>query len=191
MAAGACTGGRPRGGDEVDPGQNWYGWVTSYDVGHRYTEGLAVIEVTRSAEGPIQLLSAKPVMVGDENVELLGVHARLFGCGLWDETWRGFDVLDGFPPSDPIGGGAVPMEGFEVPAPADSPYGERCGGYPNRLQVNLLFGYEVVGEGKSWRRGTEIVYKYQGKIWSVFIQNRMTVCSPAGVECEFVGPSEE
>jgi len=185
----ACSSVR-QGGDELDVGE-WYGSVTSYDVGHTFTDGLTIVGVTEDAEGPLRLISAEPVMEGDNTLELLGVRVRLLGCGLSGNGWHSFDVLDGFPPSDAMADGSVTMEGFEVPAREETPVGERCGVSPHRLGINLLFGYEVIAAGKSWRVGTKLVYEYRDHTAEAFIQNRLTVCVPAEVECQFVEPGDE
>jgi hypothetical protein len=96
-------------------------------------------------------------------------------------AWLPHTSADEFPPTHPEMAGSEPLQDFLVPAPpsdGQTPYFE------------VMFGFEVTAEGRSARRGAELVYEYDGDEHKVFIPSYVAICSPKTVspDCPDEGP---
>ncbi|MEU8014317.1 hypothetical protein [Micromonospora parva] len=161
-------------GDELATDQVPYGWQVSKDVGTTFTDGLNLVTVTPKARGPLRLISARPLMDEGGSVRVLGVLARVNPDMLPPGANVGsFQEGTGFPPAQPHAAGAVPIKGLKVQPPQQG----------ESRWIELQIGYEVVGLGRSVRRGVELVYEYEGAQHKAFIPSYVAVCAPAAITC--------
>lgn len=164
-----------RPGNELKTDQVPYGWYTSKDVGTIFTDGLNLLSVTPKARGPLRLISAKPLMDNGPTVRVIGVLARINPEMLPPGSKVGsFQEAPGFPPRLPHTSGAVPIDGLIVHPP--KPGEDRW--------IELQIGYEVVAQGRSARRGIELIYEYEGSERKAFIPSYVSVCAPSTATCE-------
>jgi hypothetical protein len=162
------------GGDELDI-QDPYGATIAYDVGTRFTDGGATVRVMK---GPIRLLSIKPIMDDGGTVNYLGTRVRLLNT----DGWLAHTSIKEFPPTHPEMAGSVPLEGFEIADSSKSANGKT-------VDLELMFGFEVTANGRSARRGAELLYEYNGDEHKVFIPSYFAVCSPRAISTNC--PDEE
>ncbi|MFI7076744.1 hypothetical protein ACIBO1_05565 [Micromonospora sp. NPDC049903] len=160
-------------GDDVFTQPSSYGWGNSFDVGYRLTDGVTIVRISK---GPVTIKSVEPVMDGD-SARLLGAQVRVLTAA------RGAPVVDseGWPPSHPDLDGAQDPVGLVLPDPGavdpvDHPDGT--------VHIEILLGYEFVGEGRTVRRGMNVTYEIDGKERKVFLPSYMAVCAPASVQCQ-------
>ncbi|MFI7021495.1 hypothetical protein ACIBMZ_02090 [Micromonospora sp. NPDC049900] len=160
-------------GDDVFVQTGSYGWGGSFAVGHRLTDGVTIVRIDK---GPVTIKSIEPVMHGG-SARLLGAQVRLLTAS------RGSPVVDseGWPPAHPDLDGAEDPAGFVIPGPAaadpvDHPHGT--------VHIEILLGYEFVGEGRTVRRGLNVTYETGGRQRKVFLGSYMAVCAPAAVPCQ-------
>jgi hypothetical protein len=171
-------GGRPAyaaPGDEVSTaGTAAYGWSGSKRVGTRFTDGLNYLRISPKATGPIKLLSVTPLMDNDTTLRVVGVLTRVVPDMLPPNHQTGwFEEDKGFPPQSYDSGGGRDPHNFIVrqPKPGDD------------LNVEIQIGFDVVGNGKTNKRGVEVIYQYEGKVKRVVIPSHLSICAPASVKC--------
>ncbi|GLW30034.1 hypothetical protein [Actinoplanes regularis] len=162
--------GPSEGGDELSD-QNDYGAATSRDVGTRFTDGVTAVEYTK---GPIRLLSVKPIMDDGGTLSYLGARVRIMN----NPAWLPHTTADEFPPTHPEMAGSTAVQDFIVPAPPSD-------GQTHYFE--LMFGFEVTKEGRSARRGAELVYEYDGNKYTRFIPSYVAVCSPKSIRTDCPG----
>ena len=155
----ACTG-PAQGGDELDIAES-YGATNSYDGGVTFTDGVTIIEVKK---GPIRLISAEPVLSDANPARYLGARVRLLGR----PDWIPHTTAEQFPPTNPEMAGSSPVNGFEV-----SPVAAQ-----ERTHIELMFGFEVTGQGRITRRGVNLTYEYGGEKRKAFVPSYLAVCVP-------------
>ncbi|WP_157563141.1 hypothetical protein [Micromonospora chokoriensis] len=161
-----------RPGDDVFAQRSSYGWAGSYDVGYRLTDGVTTIRI---GKGPVTIKSIEPVMHGD-SARLLGAQVRVL------TSTRG-SVMDseGWPPTHPDLIGAQDPAGLVLPDPGTADPSEHPDG---KVDIEILLGYELVGEGRTVRRGVNVTYEIGGRQQKVFLGSYMAVCAPATVQCQ-------
>ncbi|MEU5548532.1 hypothetical protein ABZ738_02055 [Micromonospora sp. NPDC047793] len=160
-------------GDDVFAQTSSYGWGGSFAVGYRLTDGVTIVRIDK---GPVTIKSIEPVMHGG-STRLLGAQVRLLTAS------RGSPVVDseGWPPTHRDLDGAEDAAGFVIPDPGavdpvDHPHGT--------VHIEILLGYEFVGEGRAVRRGVNVKYETGGRQRKVFLGSYMAVCAPAAVPCQ-------
>jgi hypothetical protein len=113
-------------------------------------------------------------MDNDTTLRVVGVLARVVPDMLPPHYQTGwFEEDKGFPPQSHDSGGGRDPHNFIVrqPRPGDD------------LDVEIQIGFDVVGNGKTSKRGVEVIYQYQGKVKRVVIPSHLSICAPASVKC--------
>ncbi|MEV6816412.1 hypothetical protein [Micromonospora sp. NPDC051296] len=164
---------KPAGNElaEAEP----YGWHAAKDVGTVFTDGLNLVTVSDGARGALRLVSAKPLMDGGGTLRVLGVLARVNPDMLPPGHTTGwFQDSPGFPPSRHDDAGGVDVKSLVVRPPATG----------EDRWIEIQIGYEVIAEGRSARRGVELIYEYEGETKRAFIPSYLAICAPATASCE-------
>lgn len=161
-------------GDEVIAHDGAYGYHASMTVGHTFTDGVTRIQISSNAQGPLRLISARPIDESGGTLRVIGTLARVIPDMLpLGYEYAGFQELPGFPPTYYNAGGAEPVNGLTVRVPRPSEY----------LAIQIQIGYEVVAPGRYTRRGVELIYEYQGERRKVIIPSHLAICAPANAHC--------
>jgi hypothetical protein len=73
------------------------------------------------------------------------------------------------------------------PAAETHPLDQR--GDPGHHHFEIRFGFDITAEGRSARRGAELVYEYDGEQRKVFLPSYFSICSPKWIKTDC--PSED